>query len=83
MLENPDKIVEMVHKSGAHSTDLESPEPVEDLVAKTKAYAEAWKPEADKLWVENRKIKAEKQAARDAKYPQYKNMQTTEPDNWR
>ncbi|MGI6211586.1 MAG: radical SAM protein [Anaerovoracaceae bacterium] len=50
MLENPEKIVEMVHKSGAHSTDPEQPESVEDLTAKTKDYARRWQPTADRLW---------------------------------
>ncbi len=50
MLENPNAIAEMVHHTHAHSTDLESPEEVEHLVEKTQAYAENWKPEAEKLW---------------------------------
>lgn len=40
----------MVHASGAHSTDLESPESVEHLMEKTEEYAKNWKPEADRLW---------------------------------
>ena len=32
--ENPEKLREMVAKSGAHSTDLQSPETVEHLCAK-------------------------------------------------
>ncbi len=50
MLENPELLQEMVHKSGAHSTDLESPETVEHLCEKCKPYAESWKPEADAIW---------------------------------
>lgn len=50
MLENPHAIGEMVHASGAHSTDLESPESVEHLMEKTEEYAKNWKPEADRLW---------------------------------
>ena len=50
MLENPQAIVEMVHHTHAHSTDLESPETVEHLVEKTKEYAANWKPKADELW---------------------------------
>ena len=50
MLENPHAIGEMVHASGAHSTDLESPESVEHLVEKTEEYAKNWKPEAERLW---------------------------------
>jgi len=50
MLENPEKIAKIVHASGAHSTDMTDPENVDDLSAKVKPYADAWKPEADKLW---------------------------------
>ncbi len=50
MLENPDKIVEIVNKTGAKSTDPEAPETVESLTAKTQAYAENWKPTAEELW---------------------------------
>lgn len=50
MLENPEFLPEMVRKTGAKSTDLQSPETVEHLCAKTQAYAEAWKPRAEQLW---------------------------------
>ncbi len=50
MLENPELLEEMVHKTGAHSTDLESPESVEHLCAKCKQYAESWQPAADEVW---------------------------------
>lgn len=52
MLENPELLQKMVHETGAHSTDLESPESVEHLCGKCGAYAEAWKEEADKIWEE-------------------------------
>lgn len=50
MLDNPELIREMVNKSGAHSTQLEDSETVEELTAKTEPAAEKWKPVADKLW---------------------------------
>lgn len=50
MLENPEKLRETVAKTGAHSTDLQSPESVEHLCAKCDSYAANWKPTADKLW---------------------------------
>lgn len=50
MLENPEKLREMVEKTGAHSTDLQSPESAEHLCAKCDAYAENWKETADRLW---------------------------------
>ena len=52
MLENPEKIRQMVNAAGAHSTDLQSPESVEHLTAKTEPYAEKWTPKADEMWKE-------------------------------
>ena len=54
MLENPEKLRAMVNSSGAHSTDMQSPETVDHLCAKCDRYAAEWKPAADKLWAENR-----------------------------
>ncbi|MDO4943180.1 MAG: radical SAM protein [Lachnospiraceae bacterium] len=50
MLENPEKLRAMVARSGAHSTDLQSPENVEHLCAKCDKYAQKWKPMAEALW---------------------------------
>ena len=50
MLENPRLLREMVHKTGAHSTDLQSPESVEHLCGKCADYAECWRPVAGELW---------------------------------
>lgn len=50
MLENPELLQEMVNKTGAHSTDLESPEPVEHLCGKCAEYAANWQPSADEIW---------------------------------
>ncbi|MBR0283549.1 MAG: radical SAM protein [Oscillibacter sp.] len=50
MLENPEKLREMVRLSGAHSTDLQSPESAEQLCAKCDRYAEHWKPVEETLW---------------------------------
>ena len=50
MLENPEKLVEMVKRSGAKSTDLTSPESAEHLCAKCAAYAKEWAPKAEELW---------------------------------
>lgn len=57
MLENPQKLRAMVNESGAHSTDLQSPESAEHLCAKCDNYAKHWKVSADKLWQENKKRK--------------------------
>ena len=51
MLENPDCLRDMVQRSGAHSTDMESPEEIEKLHDKCVPYAENWAETADKLWV--------------------------------
>ncbi|GMG96575.1 hypothetical protein [Tepidimicrobium xylanilyticum] len=52
MLENPKYIEEMAKRTEVKSTDLQSPEDVEDLVAKTKLCAEQWKDKVDELWQE-------------------------------
>lgn len=58
MLENPDKLRQMVNNTNAVSTDLQSPESVEHLCAKCDKYAENWKPTAEKLWNESCEKKA-------------------------
>lgn len=50
MLENPEKLVEMVKRTGAKSTDLTSPETAEHLCAKCTEYAKQWAPKAEELW---------------------------------
>lgn len=50
MLENPEKIREMVKKTQAQSTDYESPETIDTLCDRCTPYAQAWQPEADALW---------------------------------
>ena len=50
MLENPQLLRQMVAKTGAHSTDLQSPESADHLCDKCMAYAENWAPTAERLW---------------------------------
>ncbi|MBO4832370.1 MAG: radical SAM protein [Oscillospiraceae bacterium] len=50
MLENPDLLREVIERTGAHQTNMESPETVEHLCAKCDAYAEAWAPAAEEYW---------------------------------
>ena len=50
MLENPECLKAMVEQSGAHSTDMQSPEDIKNLYSKCKPYAENWVNTADKLW---------------------------------
>ena len=60
MLENPEKIKEIVEKTGARSTDLQSPESVEHLCEKCESYACNWTPTANKLWEERQEEKRQK-----------------------
>ena len=57
MLENPEKLKELVHKTGAKSTDLESKEECDHLCAKCEHYAQDWAPTAKKLWEQERSAK--------------------------
>ena len=50
MLDNPEKLREMVKNSEAHSTDLLAPESAEELTAKTEQAAQAWAVKAGELW---------------------------------
>ena len=60
MLENPEKLRKIVAETGAHSTDMQSPESAEHLCAKCDAYAENWVDTANKLWECSCRRKAEK-----------------------
>ena len=57
MLENPEKLQEMVRETGAKSTDLQSPESAEHLCGKCEPYAAEWKEHADKIWAEHPFVK--------------------------
>ncbi|MDE6900748.1 MAG: radical SAM protein, partial [Oscillospiraceae bacterium] len=48
MLENPHLLREMVRRTGAHSTDMQSPESVDPLCDKCVSYAQCRSPQADK-----------------------------------
>ena len=50
MLENPDKLREIIKTTGANSSDVTAEESVDDLCAKCDPYAENWAPTAEKLW---------------------------------
>lgn len=52
-LENPEKLREIIHETGAKSSNLEGVETVDDLCDRCEAYAKAWRPTADRLWKEN------------------------------
>lgn len=53
VLDNPEKIKEMVEESGAYSTEMMHPEDVDDLIAKTKPAAEKWAQVADSIWTDD------------------------------
>ena len=52
MLENPQILRQIVEATGAHQTNLESPESVDHLCEKCDAYSKEWAPVADKIWAE-------------------------------
>lgn len=52
LLDNPDTLRRMVKESGARSTDMEAPEDVDTLCAKTDCACEKWAKTADALWTE-------------------------------
>jgi len=62
ILDNPEKIVDMVEASGAYSTQPIDREDARDLAAKTKPAAEKWAPVADELWEKHLKEKSKEKA---------------------
>ena len=50
LLDNPEKLAQMVDESGAHSTDVTAPEDVHELCGKCVETAKKWAVTADKLW---------------------------------
>jgi MoaA/NifB/PqqE/SkfB family radical SAM enzyme len=62
MLENPEKLQELVKKTGAKSTDLQSFEDCCHLCEKCTKYADEWAPVADKLWSESIEEKEKEKA---------------------
>lgn len=54
MLENPQLLRDMVKATGAHQTNLESPEDVDHLCAKCDDYAKEWAPAAEEEWANER-----------------------------
>ncbi|MCI1721720.1 MAG: radical SAM protein [Lachnospiraceae bacterium] len=68
LLDNPEALRKMVDETGAKSTDMQSPEDVHDLTAKTEKAAEEWAKVADPLWARDggAKRKAKEEAAKAA-----------------
>lgn len=55
LLDNEGRLAELVHTSGAHSTDLSCPEDVDSLCAKCSGACHKWALAADMLWTESGK----------------------------
>ena len=70
MLENPDLLREMIDKTGAHGTNLESEETVEHLCEKCDEYSKVWAPVADEIW-----------AGQTHKKPSYENFTKEKREN--
>ncbi len=66
MLENPEKLREIIKKTGAKSTDLIVSEDVEALCSKCDDFSKAWAPVADELWKNNPHPKTHTQYYRDS-----------------
>lgn len=50
LLDNPERLRQMVHASGAISTDLASPEPVDELTGRCEQASKNWAVLAEQLW---------------------------------
>ena len=59
VLDNPGRLTEIVHKSGAKSTDYQNLESAEEFSDKCVETAEKWAKVADRLWTESRGEKEE------------------------
>ena len=57
LLDNPDALVEIVKGTSSSSTDLASPEDVEELSEKCVDKAEMWAPVADEIWEKGHEVK--------------------------
>jgi len=65
MLENPQRLRQVVCEAEAHSTDLAAVEPAEALCAKCDCYAQEWAPVAQRLWENHPHPKPKTQYYRD------------------
>lgn len=65
MLENPEKLRQIVKKSKAVSTNLTQPESADELCSKTDFYAKNWAPKAKDIWEEKERFHPFTQYYRD------------------
>ncbi len=75
MLENPQKLRQIVEKSGAKSTNLIQPESAEELCSKCDEYAANWAPKAKEIWEEKTRFKPFTQYYRDTEEGKREAMQ--------
>ena len=65
VLDNPEKLVNIVNKTNARSTEMCAVENVEDLAKKTKPISEKWEQKADELYetlsMKDKKMSKQKQ----------------------
>lgn len=59
LLDNPDSLKEVVHVSGARSTDMLKPENVDELTDKCQDTSRKWGAVADRIWYERPDVQAE------------------------
>jgi hypothetical protein len=69
LLDNPGRLSEMVHETGAKSTDYTHPEDVDELESKTKAVAERWAVASEPLWEKSPKKRLSDRLAAEGKDP--------------
>ncbi|MDD6603772.1 MAG: radical SAM protein [Eubacteriales bacterium] len=65
MLENPEKLRQIINTTGAKSTNLNHKETADQLCSKCDAYAAAWAPKAKAIWEEQARFKPYTQYYRD------------------
>ena len=65
MLENQQKLRQLINKTGAKSTNLLQPESAEELCSKCDLYAQNWAPKAKEIWEEQERFHPFTQYYRD------------------
>lgn len=56
LIDNPEMLREIIHESGAYSTQLHDDEPIDEFAAKLEPYAREWGVIADRIWEEKRPV---------------------------
>ena len=69
LLDNPGMLAEMVHETGAKSTDYINPEDVDELCAKTVEVAEAWAEKSQPIWDASPKGRLSQRLVEEGKSP--------------